>query len=132
MPTMLASVGTSTGWKGYAASRPRTKKTRSPTPAPAASVATSARPTSLPSRATGWIISSLTPDSRASLCEQTTVPTTRARCMGGRSRSGHRDGVDDADDGRVHRRLAETLGHARGTAGDDEHHFAGAGIDGVD
>ena len=44
MPTIEASVGTVRGWNGNEASAPRTKNTSSPTPAPAASVATRVRP----------------------------------------------------------------------------------------
>ena len=62
------------------ASLPRTKNTVSPTPAPTLSTATSARPTA----AVGGDRldhQQLDPGNRASLCVETTAPTTRARCM---------------------------------------------------
>src|SRR5450759_507445 len=42
------------------------------------------------------------------------------------------DGVHDADDGGVDRAVLEARGHSRGTAADDEHGLAEAGVDRVD
>src|SRR5262245_47480446 len=81
MPTTHASVGVSAGRNGKDASRPRTKNTCSPTPAPTASSATSVRPAACRSGMIGCKIRSLWPVSAGSLSVETTSPTTRAICM---------------------------------------------------
>src|SRR4029450_11684546 len=42
------------------------------------------------------------------------------------------DGVDDADDGGVHRAVLHAGRHAGGAAADDEHRFAHTGVHGID
>lgn len=42
------------------------------------------------------------------------------------------DGIDDADNGGVDRAVFAFGGEARGAAGNDQHRFTKAGIDGID
>src|SRR5918995_2447404 len=131
MPTTPASVGTSVGWKGKLASLPRTKKTVSPTPAPAASTATSVRPAAVPSAAIGCSTSSFSPVRFSSLWVTTTSPTTFASCTRSRPPC-HFDRIDDTDDGGIHRTVFQASGHPGRAAADDQYCFADTGVDGVD
>src|SRR3954465_14740611 len=97
-------------------------------PAPTESTATSGLPEGVRSVLMGWIRSSVVPESPGSLCEATTVPTTRARNTLVRDL----DAVDHADDGRVHRRVLEAGGHARRGSGHHQHAVPQAGVHGVD
>src|SRR5215203_1027095 len=128
MPTMPASTGASAGWNGNDASRPRTKNTISPTPAPTASAAISVRPAGCLSAPSGCRISSFNAASPGSLSDATTS-TTRATCTSGPL---HLDSVDDADDGGIDGAVFQARGHASGAAAHDEHDFADAGIHRVD
>ena len=117
---------------GNAASRPRTKNTCSPTPAPTESSATSVRPAGCrrTRRAAGARAAS-SPTRFASL----TVDDDVADDAGELHRQASvldLDGVDDADDGGVDRAVLQARRHARRAAADDEHRLADAGIDGVD
>src|SRR6185295_8651362 len=116
---MHASVGVSAGRNGNDASRPRTKNTCSPTPAPIESSATSVRPVARRSGVTGWSTRSLWPTSAASLTDATTDPTTRAICTAGSLL--YFDLVDDADDGGINRTVFQAGRHAGGTAAHDQH-----------
>src|SRR5262245_34742752 len=138
MPTMQASVGGSSGRNGKEASRPRTKKTCSPTPAPTASTATSVRPAGVLSGATGWRTNSLWLASAGSFSVETTSPMTRASCMvcsrgprGPRLLLLHVYAIDDADDRGIDGTVLQSRRHARGAAAHDEHGLADASIDGV-
>src|SRR3954447_22070149 len=129
MPTIPASTGASAGWNGNDASRPRTKNTISPRPAPTASAAISVRPAGCLSAPSGCRISSFKAKRLGSLTDDTTSPTTRATCTSGPL---HLDGVDDADDGGVDRAVFQSGGHTCGAPAHDQHGFADPGIHRVD
>src|SRR6185503_12789962 len=111
MPTIPASTGGSAGWHGKLASLPRTKNTRSPTPAPTESTATMGRPTSSPSAPIGCTSSSLMLSRLGSLMVATTAPITRAICIclapldGWAQLLAEVDRIDDADDRGIDRRV---------------------------
>src|SRR5918993_9496 len=126
---MPASTGASAGSNGNDASRPRTKNTISPTPAPTASAAMRVRPAGCLSGASGWRMSSFSAASCGSFRVATTSPITRASCT---SAPLHFDLVDDADDGGIDGTVLQAGRHARGTAAHDEHGLADPGIDRVD
>src|SRR5262245_21634202 len=81
MPTIVQSVGTSTGKNGKEASLPRHQKTTSPTPAPTESIAIIGLPYGLSAASSGSMTSSLRPVSKSFLTVATTVPITRANCI---------------------------------------------------
>src|SRR3989338_5190361 len=100
---MPASTGGSAGENGKLASLPRTKNTSSPTPAPTQSTATTGRPAGWRSGVKGCTSRSVAPVRFSSLRLTTTLPITRAKCIGYSHLLVHVDGVDNADDGRVDR-----------------------------
>src|SRR6266481_3863297 len=68
----------------------------------------------------------------ASFMVDTTQPTTRPRYIVKYPLSGiQADGIDDADDGRIDRRIFAALRHAGRAAGDGEHGLAEPGADGI-
>src|ERR1700694_4416711 len=154
IPTIVQSVGVSSRLKGKLASFPRHQKTNSPTPAPAASIATKGLPCGARFLSSDWTMSSLRPSSEGFFIVATTVPMTRASCMfvnhqrvnrrprpenrkthvavyGLESSVGGMDihRIDHLTDGRVDRRILHVLRQTRAGAGHDEHAFMKAGAD---
>src|SRR5205085_11733532 len=80
-PTMVQSVGTSTGMNGNDASLPRHQKTISPAPPPTESMAIIGLPAACKLALSGRITSSLRPSSRSFLTVATTLPMTPASCI---------------------------------------------------
>src|SRR5690349_10255 len=66
------------------------------------------------------------PTRLSSLRVATTLPMTRASCMGSFV---HFDRIDDSDDGGVDRAILHPRRHSCGAAADDENGFADAGVD---
>src|SRR3954471_21721241 len=106
-----------------------TTSTRSPTPAPTASIASSVVPRCVPSSVSGCTSISLAPSSLRFFWVETTVPTTRQICIVLRLDV---PVIDDADDGRVGRRLGR-IERKRGLAAADEKHvLADTGADRIE
>src|SRR5207244_478548 len=129
-PTTAASTAATPRPRAWMAAFPSwTSSTRSPMPALTESMASTVGPFGAPEGSTGWMSRSFAPSSFAFFCVATTVPTTRARNT---ALLLHLDAVDHADDGRVHGRVLEAGGHARGRARHHQHAVAQARVDGVD
>src|SRR3990170_5056133 len=117
----------------------------SPAPAPTESSAITGFPAGRPCGSSGCTMRIFLPSSAAFFIVQTTVPMTLPRYIrpaagsfseGGGASQGffvvEADGVDDADDGGVHRAVFALNRHAGGAALNDEHGFAEAGVHRVD
>ena len=127
---MAASVGTRRGRKGNDASRPRTMKTVSPTPAPTESTPTRLAPDGLPSGASGCSTSSFRPAGRDPCVWRRPCPRPSPTARASELRQ--LDRVDDTDHGGVHRHLLQLASQPRRAAADDQHGFAEPRINRVD
>src|SRR6516225_109006 len=129
MPTIVQSVGVSSRLKGKLASFPRHQKTSSPTPAPAASIATRGFPCSCKSLFKDWITSSFRPCNDSFFTVATTVPMTRANCIFQLWRYSNR--INHSDNGCVDRRVFHPCRQSRAGARNYEYAFMKTGADGI-
>src|SRR5262245_5837685 len=145
IPTMAASTGAPLRPSASPAARPSmTTSTFSCTPAPTESTASSAVPRGASSSPIGCTSSSLAPPNLACFCVATTVPTTRASCMGACAGPVLSDRpwarpkgralryvylIDDAHDAGVSGHFGRIEGKRRFLAAHEEHRLADAGAD---